>query len=332
MRRNLDSRHCRSRRQFLRLAAAPGVGWLVGGRASSLAQSTASDKKRELGLTGKLLIHATRSRLQAQDGLFLFDMKTETLRRILGEDGEVPTTYHPTLSPNGRTVAYVKMPRPMVFDGVWTLPTEGEQEPRRISEINGFVSWSPDSRQVIVSGPPRGFGYQTWLINADGTGRTRLPVPETHVVSRWSADGKWLLTGSAAGRDRGNVIEIMHPDGTEKRLLAETRVVADTASFAPDCRSVLYLQVGVLPFEANLWRVDLDGRNRQGLYIKGNGISVSNSFFSPDGKWVAATMINMKERQQERLLSRWIEILDKDGSFQHRIDLPFANYTLFDWR
>lgn len=335
MRPTPDSRPGGSRRHFLKLALGGG-GWLAGTRGSSFAQELPGERNPAPNLTGRILLVADSSPNDALNGLFLFDLRSGKWQRIhAAEEGDrFFATAFPTLSPDGRTVAYIKQPRPNGFEGIWTVPTAGGTEPRKICEIDGWVSWSHDSRKLIVSGRARmrslqlGERHPTWIMNADGSGRTRLPVPEENVVLDWSPDGKWLLTGYAYALTQDTVIEILHLDGTEKHRLADGRVVAGTCSFAPDSRSIVYVRSGDRLLDADLWRVDLDGQNHRRLYRKAEGTTVSGALFSPDGKWVAVTIVNVRERG----LPRWIEILDKDGKPRRRIDLPFASYTLFDWR
>ena len=52
-------------------------------------------------------------------------------------------------------------------------------------------------------------------MNADGTGRVKLPIRETDVVLDSSRDGTWLATRTAPGQatHRGR-LTLVHPDGT----------------------------------------------------------------------------------------------------------------------
>ena len=64
--------------------------------------------------------------------------------------------------------------------------------------------------------------FETWRVNADGTGRTRLPIPEADLVLDCSRDGTWLATRTIGGEPahKGR-LTLVHPDGTGARYLTE---------------------------------------------------------------------------------------------------------------
>jgi hypothetical protein len=97
------------------------------------------------------------------------------------------------VSPDGRTVAFRK------DRAVWTCASRGDLKPQKVADLDGVIlvaGWSPDGKQILVSAA-RGEGakqpLESWRVNADGSGRDRLPVPETDFVFDWSPDGAWLL-------------------------------------------------------------------------------------------------------------------------------------------
>ena len=54
-------------------------------------------------------------------------------------------------------------------------------------------------RSSSACGPIRARTFETWRVNADGTGRTRLPIPEGDLVLDASRDGTWLATRTMGG-------------------------------------------------------------------------------------------------------------------------------------
>ena len=84
--------------------------------------------------------------------------------------------------------------------GVWTLDADGKGEKRRVADFGGVTSWSPDGKQLIVAkwlSKPQDddMRHETWRFNADGSGATKLPIPETDEVDDWSPDGQLARDG-----------------------------------------------------------------------------------------------------------------------------------------
>jgi WD40 repeat protein len=102
------------------------------------------------------------------------------------------------VSPSGTMAAYGGSPR----DAVFACPLDGSLEAVRLRSDSAYsLTWAPDGERVIVTtcayksvSGQTVLRMETWMINVDGTGPTRLPVPDTHTVLDWSADGRFLLT------------------------------------------------------------------------------------------------------------------------------------------
>jgi hypothetical protein len=115
---------------------------------------------------------------------------------------------------------------------------------------------------------------ETWRVNADSTGRIRLPVPETDFVLDCSRDGNWLAARSQGGdpNHRGR-LTLIHPDGTGARSLTEGSAkndVSTTFKISPDGQSVAYAEhrtEGNVR-KAKLYLVNTDGQQRREIPIK----------------------------------------------------------------
>src|SRR5262249_53925395 len=136
------------------------------------------------------------------------------------------------VAPDGRTIAFVRVPQQGERDkGIWTVDALGG-DPVRVTDIVGRPFWSRDGRQLIVSGlgtaaGPQSARFETGRLNSDGTGRARLPFPETDIAIEWSADGTWLLVNSSRRPPDtlpANLLArptyAIHPDGTGERLIS----------------------------------------------------------------------------------------------------------------
>ena len=122
------------------------------------------------------------------------------------------------VSPDGRYIVYSSFSRaPDDQVGIWIYDMNGEMPPRRIFEQNGEPHWTNNGQAVVIATPvgQRWEKFETWRVNADGTGRVKLPIPETDAVLDCSRDGTWLATRTVPGEatHRGR-LTLVHPDGT----------------------------------------------------------------------------------------------------------------------
>ena len=88
------------------------------------------------------------------------------------------------------------------------LVTEGPAD-----EDNLPIEWSPDGRRLLVSASRLLDGFDTVVVNVDGTGRTVL---RHHAIPQsWSPDGEWILWQDS----RSVALSAMRSDGTDSRTL-----------------------------------------------------------------------------------------------------------------
>ena len=104
--------------------------------------------------------------------------------------------YQPTLSPDGKRVAYVTSPEPDHTD-LWVSDLDGNNKVKLASAPGGIGigNWSPDGLRLGFT-KNRSDNDDNFLINADGTHLQQLP-PTLHSVTSgaWSADGKYYYIG-----------------------------------------------------------------------------------------------------------------------------------------
>src|SRR5262249_23061427 len=140
--------------------------------------------------------------------------------------------------------------------------------------------------------------FETWRVNVDGSGRTRLPIPEGDLVLDASHDGNWLATRTLAGdpRHRGR-LTLVHPDGTGARYLTEGSAKGDRFSIfkiAPDSRRVAYAEMTTVEKvqHAELFIVDIDGQHRRRIptdFEPGTTVTIC---WSPEGSRLALNLIS----------------------------------------
>jgi WD40-like Beta Propeller Repeat len=218
--------------------------------------------------------------------------------------------------------------------GVWVYDLVENSPARRVFDRPFFsCSWANDGKQLVVSTPaaPGVLKFETYRLNADGSERIRLPIPETEVVMDCSPDGSWLASFviSADPPPRAR-INVMRPDGTESHtILDEPGGVARDFRFSPDGRKVVYsLSTGERRKErTTVWVVDRDGRNRTQVAVELELGTRCRPFWSPDGKRLALNLSTGGVIGGGRIV-----VVDLDG--KNLVTLPPAPWgiRLYDWR
>ncbi len=298
---------------------------------------------------GKIYIQANFKTGEGQDdprsGVFAVDPVTASRTRVTDFNGRI------RVSRDGRTLALIGAGEPGADGqdienvGVWTLDVEGKGERHRVSKFGGETSWSPDGKQLIVvkwlSKPDDGDSrHETWRFNADGSGATRLPIPETDEVDDWSSDGQWLVTVSDRHPPHGSGYQLylMRPDGSDQRRLTEGRGLNVYPRFSPDSRRVAYLHQE--RDKNSLWVVNIDGSGRRQVFEEVNDTPPHLFCWSPDGKSLAYTLEDwQRDENGKKYLAdlekanRRIAIMDEDGKNDRPLKLPPVRWiNALDWR
>ena len=152
---------------------------------------------------------------------------------------------------------------------LWTCALAGGARPKRVIRLEGQRAGAAglvgDGKQIILSvgthdESRKQWVFETFRINADGTGREPLKIPSQDGVQDWSPDGAWVVTTSSRNAKIGWQLYVMHPDGSDQRQVTEGGNPF-YARFSPDGRRLLYSDGPLrLPERQGIWVVDLDGR------------------------------------------------------------------------
>ena len=253
----------------------------------------------------------------------------------------------PRISPDGETALLGRS------EGIWNCDTQGGNNPGQISDKGYSAVWSPDGKQIIATNGHQDTGkwqVENWLMNADGSKPTRLPIPDEDHVHDWSPDGKWLVTVSDRDHIRinrttyinyGYQIYLMQPDGQKQRRLTKDGVNLQPR-FSPDGKKILYSYLRPDKVEGGWWIMDVDGQNPREVYRHEGLPSSDSACWSPDGKRLAVVLFDWSLDEKGRPTRRAdesanfrIEIMDADG--KNRRPLPLDNLKpVFlndpDWR
>jgi RNA polymerase sigma-70 factor (ECF subfamily) len=233
------------------------------------------------------------------------------------------------VSPDGTTLAYSGLER----GGVFRSGIRGT-DPVQVTDGIGVPLWSPDGKQILVSEvikpPPEDradFRWTTWCYRVDGSGRVKLPMPQTGQVQDWSPDGTWLATLSG-GMDR---LTILRPDGTGARELAGSGRMY-SPRFSPDGRHVSFVLANGTA--QSLWVAATVGEGRRRLFHAAGTDFLGPACWSPDGKRIAAALRDRKSLGNGGYgyTNARVEILDVTGAGRRPLRLPRWQVFIADWR
>jgi serine/threonine-protein kinase len=199
------------------------------------------------------------------------------------QDLELPSVaLHPTLSPDGRRLAYVRSTTGGDGD-VWIYDIERALSSRLTlsPRLEWFPVWSRDGQYVyyaLTSGDDEGGLYRR---RADGTGERERVVEEARWLP-WDQlpDGRLvagLAQGSVAGRGG---IAILDPVTGESEPIVGTEWVATQARVSPDGRWLVYVSDESDDFEVYVY--GMEGQGRWQISDQGG----AQPLFSSDGRAV----------------------------------------------
>jgi hypothetical protein len=238
----------------------------------SVKQALANPPAIPSGLEGRLLL--MRGALAPDPTLFIAN---------LDGSAEIPLAFgHGTLSPDGSRVAYSDENNQLTLMEVASK--------QKIVLGPGYLAprWSPDGAKIAFQ-RETAKGFNIFIMDADGSNPRALTDTTEHFsLSGWSGDGQSLLIQT------GTRIEFLNVNDGSRSLLLETRsnsYGSPSAALSPDGKWLAYLDKVVGRMTPGLYLKALpDGEPR--LLVQLEHWSVFNPVFSPDGQWLAFSVLN----------------------------------------
>ncbi len=191
----------------------------------------------------------------------------------------------PAWSADGQKIAFVSYRNN--HNDIFTMDANGghqtqvthEPNPKTGSSGDVYPSWSPDGRRIVFqSFDDAAYGQgrqQILVVNADGSGRTRISDPAKYESApAWSPDGKWI-----AFEENGSLIAVMTPAGKQFHRITD----GHQPSWSPDGSRLAMTR------EGSLWTVKADGSGARQVALHGDGNFYAGPKWSPDGKLIVMT-------------------------------------------
>jgi Tol biopolymer transport system component len=171
--------------------------------------------------------------------------------------GSFHSDHQPTWSPDGSKIAFYRV------GDIWVMNATDGSGRTQLTDSGVDASfeapaWSPDGTRIaFVKQTSRPSDDDIWLMNADGTGITRVTDFAGSVYSPDWAPGGGRIAFSRWSRLKGYRIFTIRPDGTGRKF-----VVSDgrSPSWSPDGTKIAFDD-----FEGEIWSVNRDGTGKTNL-------------------------------------------------------------------
>jgi RNA polymerase sigma factor (sigma-70 family) len=242
--------------------------------------------------------------------------------------------FHPTdgcLSPDGKRVAYlvvVDKERAVGRDPRRKVYIRGLDQPEPGTDLGveaQRVTWSPDGKELVAADVvhgdnPKAVKFVNWLVEVRTKEKTPLKLPDNHMVTDWSRDGKHFLTSALdfGKQPPGARLCLASRDGSEIRELTDGSQRAFFGRLSPDARRVLYLApdpqrkgkelAGLL----GLFILDVHQRKSVRLLDQPLDGDIMGFAWSPDGKRIAYAWRQAAPAPGQQTESHLI-VADRDG-------------------
>lgn len=213
------------------------------------------------------------------------------------------------------------------------------------------VTWSADGTQLACTNweglDATKWVYSSFLIDVETKKKTPLNLPNTHVITDWSRDGKYFLTTSWKWTEESVEIRmhLMNRDGTEHKALTNETQLAGMGKFSPDGKRVLFFTEPIPKKDQkkrspSLVVLDLaTGKSSSVEGVPSNG-NVMSTCWSPNGKQIAYVWTDHEAKPGVVDLKGTVTnvvVCDADGKNQKTVATAKATentitFSGLDWR
>jgi TolB protein len=229
-------------------------------------------------------------------------------------------------SPDGRKILFLRAK----LEGVgysaardlYVMDADGSHQRRLLrhkpggffsEELIGSPTWSPDGRRIaFVSNRRKGFDFEIYLINADGSGLRNLTKGRggSDSLPAWSPDGRKIAF--VGWRDLEMGLHVMNADGSHERQLIKAGPQVPSLAWSPDGRKILLEQFDKNGPRSDLYVIDANGGGLRNL-TRNPAVEEYGPAWSPDGRKIAFA------RWPKAPALRGIYLMKADGSGLQRL-------------
>jgi Tol biopolymer transport system component len=276
-------------RPFLALLLLAGIVAAAGAALTTHAQSASAEQDGRGPVTNMVIGGFGKSRPKA-NGRIVYQSIRNNMREIfiMDADGSNNTQLTdntvddimPSFSPDGTKIAFVSR-RDENFGDIYVMNVDGGSVVRLTNTV-GFADydpvWSPDGKRIAFRSYRDG-NAEIYVMNADGTGQTRLTFNSGEDSGpAWSPDSSRIVFASEQG---GNTdIYVMNADGSNQTRLTNDPEVDKSPSWSPLGSYITFVS-GRLG-DAEIFRMNSDGTSQTLLTTNMTG-SQFDPEYSPDG-------------------------------------------------
>ncbi len=224
---------------------------------------------------------------------FVLDLSTNRAENVTKRfDGEF-SLISPSWSSDGRSLAFSGYALPegvgKTYSDIYKLRlssgrlTNLTKAPREISQT---PSWSPTADVIVFDSNPSGVARDIFVINADGSGLTRLTRPPHQratnyaQISAWSPDGKRIAFTAHIGTEFPDLnVFVMDADGSNIEQITTSPNWDHAPRWSPDGQWLVYFSGEWKPNAVwNVFRVHVETKEVVQLTLNGGR----------DPRWVLA--------------------------------------------
>ena len=219
--------------------------------------------------------------------IFLIDTQGTVLNRLATDAMRKSSL---TWAPNGYLFAYTSNENANLdiykMDIRDKNPIQLTQHPER--DIR--PTWSPNGKWIAFVSDREGT-QDIYRMDVDGSNLIRLTAQGRSGRLAWSPDSQLIAFDS--DREENHSIYVMNAVGGELRQVTEDLPLWSGCTWSPDGKQIAFA-AGNFGVEAvNIFTIDVDGENLRKLTNMDNGFRSGNPAWSPDGNWIAYSVVEV---------------------------------------